>query len=96
MDPSNKPSIYLPETLTALFLLCVHSMLVAPMGPYSNSGPLGLGLVLVACWFAWRAFTLNKQFALLRRFGQLPLVIFVTYSAIRDAFAQFVLPWFSK
>ncbi len=96
MDPNNESGVCLPETLTSLFFLCLYSFSVAPMGAYSNGGPLGLGLVLVACWFAWRAFTLNKQFALLRRFGQLPLVIFVTYSAIRDAFAQFVLPWFSK
>jgi hypothetical protein len=68
-------------------------MTIAPIGWASNGGLLGLGSLVAASIFSWRAFALNYGSPWLRRLLQGPLAAGITYLAIREAFVQCLCGW---
>ena len=67
-----------------------YPLTIAPIGPASNGGALGLGSLVIALLLAWRAFALNMKSPWVRRLVHLPLAAVVTFMVIHDAYAQFV------
>ena len=83
-------SAYYGSTIAAAaIVLLFYPMTIAPVGALSNGGALGLGSLVIAAGFAWRAFMLNRVDRWLRRYVQLPITACVTYMAIADAIAQY-------
>ena len=66
---------------------------VAAMGPASNGGILGLGLLVIAAGFAWGGFLQNAPKRIDRWILQLPIAAGITYVAVGDVVAQMHHGW---
>ncbi len=86
---ARQESTFLGSTIAAMvILLFFYPMSLAPTGPLTNGGALGLGFLVIASALAWRAFLLNRRNPWLRRIVQLPLTGVATYLAIAEAVVQ--------
>lgn len=93
-ESAKDPSFRLEDTLMTLAITFIcYPLLVAGIGIFSNGDPFGLGFLVAACWYAWRAFVLNTKSPWLRRLVQMPLVIVVTYQAIHNGIVLLVVGW---
>jgi predicted membrane-bound spermidine synthase len=77
--------------LAAIFAFLLYPLSVAPMGPYSNGGALGLIFIFLALGATWTAFALNRSNPKTRMAIQLPLTALITFLAIREAVTQYQL-----
>jgi hypothetical protein len=66
-------------------------MTVAPVGPSSNGGVLGLLSILLALSLTWLAFGLNRSHPRVRMALQLPITAFITFGEIRECVTQYML-----
>lgn len=86
---TNAPDIW-PLTVISLGILLVfYPMTIAPTGPLSNGGILGLGSLILAATFAWAAFIRQRSMSLLRWLVNMPIAAMVTWTAIWDGLAQY-------
>lgn len=74
-------------------LLIFYPMTWAAIGPNSNGGILGFGLLVLASTFGWIAFVRQRSNLLLRWFLNLPIAAVVTWTALSDALAQCRSGW---
>ena len=85
----NPKSNHLAATIAAIVILLIfYPMTIAPVGPYSNGGLLGLGSLLIASGLSWSAFTRNRRARWIRRLIQLPVTAFATVVTIHDGICQ--------
>lgn len=94
VEAHKEQSLRLGDTVAAAGIAFLfYPMTIAPIGTASNGGVLGFGSLVVASFFAWRAFALNMRSPWLRRLLHLPLAALLSFMAIHDAFAQCVAGW---
>jgi predicted membrane-bound spermidine synthase len=77
--------------LGAIFAFLLYPLFLAPLGPATNGGALGLIVILLAAGFTWTAFALNRSHPKARMAIQLPMTALITFMAIKEAVTQYQL-----
>jgi hypothetical protein len=77
--------------LATIAAFVLYPMSLAPAGPATNGGLIGIVSILCAVLFSWLAFALNTSHPRLRIAVQLPLTALITYLAINEAVTQYLL-----
>src|SRR5262245_23946655 len=75
--------------VAATLAFVFYPMTLAPLGPWTNGGVLGIGSLLLATIAAWSGFGLNKSRPVARIAVQLPITALITFMAIREAVIQY-------
>jgi hypothetical protein len=79
--------------ISIIIVIWVYPMTIAPMGPTSNGGLLGLIFLSFSVGLSWWAFTINIKQNFFRRIIQLPLVAVTSFLTIQDLYRQYISGW---
>jgi len=81
--------------LAAIFAFLLYPASLAPLGPDTNGGALGLFFIVAASVTTWTAFATNRSNPKARMLVQVPLTALITFLAIKEAVTQYQLGlWF--
>lgn len=75
----------------AIWAFLFYPLTLAPLGPSTNGGALGLLSIFLALGFSWAAFSLNRSHPVVRMAIQLPVTACITFGAIYEAVTQYML-----
>lgn len=94
-DRPNQPDYYWTTGVAFMIYFILYPTTVAPVGPWSNGGGLGLACLLTALLLSWRAFHLNTTSPWMRKFFQLPVTAVITFQFLHDVVLISFISWYA-